>query len=865
MAQIPFLSVEWERLPEHTEPDTTVREIDGVLMRRKIVVQLDKIPQYPLLRSPVHETFSQEIARRLLFIIKDPEHPLPHEKRIHKEAIHQLQSINTACNSRTGQLRVVFSDRHGLGRWYANNDLEDLPRTDSAVGSILRLPRLLKSTLLAERGYTDIDQVKSHPTLMCAIAHLCGVECPGLEDYVLRYDQTVASMAAHWTMDPANPVTNEDVKALVNRTVYGGGLNQWITDVQSGVSTLDFQGLPAFSTKPKPVRYANSPQFIPLAFRRIRDECRAVSEIIYRSNPDIKARVCKENELADDNKCQRRVVSYVFQTVEHFITYTALQHCVEKHYIPVNHKGEHCFIWGYDGFSWILPTGHNVATVVQELNDRVYSVCGDAFSMVRFISKDIGEVIPEVLDNDDALWATEQYAAFSGKFDTVVEDILKIYRSIAVKDYRNFKLYFERDHFKVLRKASHQYARETRNDRGHLERVDWFSQATMKECYSNLVYTGREEVRGKEKDVIKVGVATWYNDPSMRMYMDAQVYPPPLVCPPSHFNLWTESPFHDLPLRPGQQEDRRGIDAFKYVLFNICGKDQVSMDYCENWISHMIQKPGEKIGTALAFGGSEGVGKTLCCYYVERMVGRGRYIDTKLDNIVGSFNHLLENRILVVINELGKRLTSEQSDALKALITDSELSIQQKGVDQRETLSYHRVIVTSNNPGSIDSSRRPFYVKATCEIKLAGQATKDALWALTKDDSAIAGLYRYYQNRPIPQDMTPPNNEINREFRASRDPYASFALYLCNTAFPNQVSAEMSSSELHMHYTAWCAAEMMGPEWEQRSAATVGKDFAHKYSWTPEAVSPAFHTHGGRIQKRTYNFERIRVEVNHVF
>lgn len=863
MAHIPFLSVEWERMPEQGDPDPTVREIEGVLMQRKIAIQLANIPQYPILRNPVHEQFSPEIARRLLYILADPDHPLPNNKRIQKEAIHQLKSIHTACNARTLNLRVSFSDRHGLGRWYANNDFEDSPRADSSVGSILRLPRMLKSTLMAGRGYTDIDQVKSHPTLMYALADVCGIECPGLRDYVLNYDQTVAQMVAFWTQDPANPVTPDDVKSLVNRTVYGGGLNQWITDVQTGTSTLDFQGLPAFSTNPKPVRYANQPNYLPAAYRRIRDECKTVSDILYRSNPDIKARVCTDRD--EEHQCQRRVVSYVFQTIEHFITYTALQHCIERGYIPTTPTGEPCFVWGYDGFSWILNPGHDIATVVNEINAKVRATCGDEFAMVRFISKHLGEHIPEALDNDDPLWNTEHYAAFSGKFEATGEDLVKIYRSIAQKDYHNFKLYFERNHFKVLNKASSQYARETRNDRGYLEKVMWFSQASLRECYSNLVYTAKEEVRGKEKEITKVGVVSWQSDPSMRMYSEAMVYPPPRQCPPSHYNLWTESPFHDLPLRPGQPEDTRGIVAFKYVLSVICGNDAPSIEYFENWISHLIQRPGEKIGTALALGGSEGVGKTLCCYFVERMVGRGRYIDTKLDNVVGTFNHLLENRILVVINELGKRLTSEQSDALKALITDSELSLQNKGVDQRETLSYHRVIVTTNNPGAIDSSRRPFYVKATCEIKLADVATKRALWELTADDSAIAGLYRFYQHRPLPDNMDPPNNEINREFRASRDPMASFALYLCDVAFVNQRTAQLSSSDLHIHYTAWCQAEALGPDWETRSAGAVAKDFAHKYSWSREAVGPTEFVHGGRVQKRMYNFERIRVEVNHVF
>lgn len=868
---IPFLSVDWERVPDHTEPDLTARDIDGVLMQIRIRIKQADIPAYPILREPVVECVATETARRLLYFLDDPSRPLPNGKRIHKEAIHQLKSILTSCNHRTEELRVSFADRHGLGRWYANDDKEDVPRLGSNVGSTLRLPRLLKSTLLTAKGYSDIDQVKSHPTLLCALGTICGIQCPGLEAYVFDNQATVAAMVAHWTQDPANPISTDDIKALINRTVYGGGLNQWMADVQAGESTLDFDGLPAFSTKPKPVRHTNNPNFIPAAFRWIRDESRSISDVLFRSNPDIAALICTPAELtADAHKCQRRVVSYVLQTVEHFITYTALHHCVERGYIPTNAQGERAFIWGYDGFSWILPDqSPPIAIIVDEINARVHEACGfaGAFDRLRFINKDIGEAVPEALDDNDPLWDSNDYAMYSGTLEVANEDILKVYRAIAAKDYRNFKLYFERNHFKVLNKPSLHYARETRNTRGYLECVTWFSQTSMKECYSNLVYTGQEEIRGKTKEVVKVGVTTWYNDPSMRMYTHAGIYPPPMQCPGGHFNLWTESPFHDIPLRPGQQENTRAIDAFRHIARVMCGgREDESFAYVMYWIAQMIQRPGQKIGTALALGGSEGVGKTLFCYYVERMVGRGRFIDTKIDNVTGQFNHLLDNRILVVINELGKKLTEEQSNALKALITDSELSLQQKGVDQRETISFHRVIVTTNNPGAIDSSRRPFYVKASCEIKLAEHEVKKELWDICLyDDEAIASLYRYFQHMTIPATMDPPNNDMNREFRASRDPFASFTLYLCNIAFAGQDRVALSSSDLHVHYIAWCGMESMGPEWETKSAVSVAKDLVHKYSWSSEAIGEVFLAPGGRVQKRMYNFERIRVEINHVF
>ena len=51
----------------------------------------------------------------------------------------------------------------------------------------------------------------------------------------------------------------------------------------------------------------------------------------------------------------------------------------------------------------------------------------------------------------------------------------------------------------------------------------------------------------------------------------------------------------------------------------------------------------------------------------------------------------------VNLNELSKKETTDSMSAIKALITDTRMTINNKGCPQYEIQSYHRFLITTNN------------------------------------------------------------------------------------------------------------------------------------------------------------------------
>jgi hypothetical protein len=72
------------------------------------------------------------------------------------------------------------------------------------------------------------------------------------------------------------------------------------------------------------------------------------------------------------------------------------------------------------------------------------------------------------------------------------------------------------------------------------------------------------------------------------------------------------------------------------------------------------------------------------------------YIYTNPDLLIGQFNSVLNNRILIVINEMNLKKRSD-SEALKSLITDVFQNIEKKGIDAKDVDLYCNFIAFSND------------------------------------------------------------------------------------------------------------------------------------------------------------------------
>ena len=128
-----------------------------------------------------------------------------------------------------------------------------------------------------------------------------------------------------------------------------------------------------------------------------------------------------------------------------------------------------------------------------------------------------------------------------------------------------------------------------------------------------------------------------------------------------------------------EKADGEKIKLFlRHISEVIADSDENVIEYFHNWFSYLLQNPGKKNKTCLVVTGPAGSGKTKMFTNVwSKILGRyAKKNETNIDNVTGKFNDGLENKKLIVINELKNADTNKflNCDMLKTLITETEFS-----------------------------------------------------------------------------------------------------------------------------------------------------------------------------------------------
>jgi hypothetical protein len=852
----------------------------GGTMMPSLSVDISKIPPYPLMDS-LDEYLPRDTMKRILFYTSDPSRPIPNDKIVRPEFIQTLKYMFKAIDPRTDLVTVAFKPRiANLGRWIARRDqTAERIYPGICVGSQLQIPTFLRATIWAKHNMIDLDQHKSHPTLLATIARLVGVHTPALTDYLTNTDAVQQRLAAYWTANPLSPVRTKDVKRLINRTVYGGGLTGWLEELRTGESTDVFEGVSTYNSDVRiELRNTDVP---PEFYTALKEECRTIQDIVYNANPALLAALNPHPSL-DENQKKRKLLAYFCGCLEHYISYTAMEVCVQMGNVLRTSNGRYQIIWGYDGFTFLPqnPRGFDVQLFLAELNTAVRAKLGTAFSLVEFRHKVVDEsaCFPTILADNDPLWESREFRLYD-LTPSESENPFKMTRSEELQHWRRrpyseWKENFERVHFKV--EDPTRYGLASYNDRGSLVGVVWYDLGSLKHKYLNYMYLN--EKKNKKTNQIEKeeenAVSRWVCDPEMRVFLKADAYPAPLVCPRDVFNTWTDSPWHNSVVE-NPEEDQQYVQIFMELLKIVCGGDRNSEEFMIYWNADWVQRPAVKSGIIPVIIGSEGTGKSIFCTIIGKLVGKMRYLETTISNVVDQFNSLLEDKLVVCLNELNGGLTTAQNAVFKQLLTDPEVTINRKGAPQYNIKSYHRFIGTSNFPGVVDSERRPFYVRSSCDLLIAENkplVTKFAEFA--SNDKGIAAVYRYLQSinfreRWGAERIKPPDNQFNRMIRGNRNPFASFAWYLVEkfnplpSAYPAGRIPEIindrayTAQEFNEIFTEWIAEQKIVLNLSGQTHALT--QFL-TISWPDGVISGEFYRNSKKY--RNFNFVKMRNALN---
>ena len=225
----------------------------------------------------------------------------------------------------------------------------------------------------------------------------------------------------------------------------------------------------------------------------------------------------------------------------------------------------------------------------------------------------------------------------------------------------------------------------------------------------------------------------------------------------------------------------------------IANNDEKVYEYIINWFSFVVQNPDGKTETAIVITGKQGTGKNVFSDVLCRLLGRYANKNvSNIDHIVGKFNATLENMKLIVCNELSSAETNKflNSDAMKTVISDNQIDINQKNQPIRTVQNVVNLILISNNfaPVNVEEGDRR-YMMTECSDKYKGDFDYFEKLVNGFDESFYEHLLTYFMNKDI-SDFNPrriPMTNIKREVIESKKS--------CYRLFVEEYYDEMNSEE----------------------------------------------------------------------
>ena len=172
----------------------------------------------------------------------------------------------------------------------------------------------------------------------------------------------------------------------------------------------------------------------------------------------------------------------------------------------------------------------------------------------------------------------------------------------------------------------------------------------------------------------------WMTHPAQRQ-VNRIVFDPTPTAPKDVFNMFDgfdigEKDVADLTL---EEANERCHHLMQHLWHIWAQRDQATFDYILNWFAFVLQKPWIKIGVVLAVQSKEGAGKGIVLDYMRQILGGRLYAQiNSIDQLIGNHNSILEGRLLINGDEVLWGGNNKDGNALKGVITETELYIHEK-------------------------------------------------------------------------------------------------------------------------------------------------------------------------------------------
>jgi len=196
--------------------------------------------------------------------------------------------------------------------------------------------------------------------------------------------------------------------------------------------------------------------------------------------------------------------------------------------------------------------------------------------------------------------------------------------------------------------------------------------------------------------------------------------------PGDYYNLW-----RGFSVEP--KANPKKIERFlDHIRKNVASGNGDLCDWILGWFAHMIQRPTERIGTALVLRGEQGAGKTKPFEVIGSLIPQHYVLVDNPDHVTGKHNAHMRALLLLQADEAFWAGDKKAEGRLKSLVTSGEQMIEPKGVDAAFVPNYVRLGVTSNEDFVVPAA---FEERRFCVVDVSSGSKQNTAYfeAIDKD------------------------------------------------------------------------------------------------------------------------------------
>lgn len=281
------------------------------------------------------------------------------------------------------------------------------------------------------------------------------------------------------------------------------------------------------------------------------------------------------------------------------------------------------------------------------------------------------------------------------------DDLLKSI-SYEKENYIKWKTDFEKNHFYILHpkqgfcmKYNDTFEIYSRN-----QLTEWYNKSNMNMNYLN----------------------NWFDDKHALTFHHYDFIPPPLFCPPDVYNIWNGFKISHINYEYDQTLKSNVLSLFRSFISHLNSNDKDATEFMIKHYAHIIQYPGQKNGICYVISGIQGSGKGTNDSFLRSIIGNYHIQITNPEHALGRFNDIFLGKISITFDETSSIELVKNNGILKTIITEPNLSIEEKGKKTFSSTSCCRIFINTNdqNPVKISDGERRMVIldppKMTSEL-----------------------------------------------------------------------------------------------------------------------------------------------------